>query len=1286
MSLSKYTSTTETTNLARVARLLLGPCTDVLRDILEHAAGWGNQPNPGDRSVSAYIERIRLIRNKYYGHTSDFSLKESDFRQEWRNIRYIIVELEGYLGTNTSLQDSVDEIKTCSMDPELEKKYIDKLLVIDELQKTVENLSAQHETEYIKKWKEEDSVFVETHGFPEMLQRVREQPYVTFVGVPGSGKSATVQHIALLLQKEEYEVVPMLDFRDLTQYCDPQNPQVFVINDVVGVLGVNKAKLESFLDNGGDIHKTYNNMLSEDILKDEKNKCFREMKHRVLESCEVTSSTDTFKFVKALSAMEGTYTKRRGREFTFVHDSMFEITAYHFGRQFPELIIEYMKSSYIANYVKLQTCETQKQKNMETKVEATDISSEEKTENREGTDLCIRVSINLYPMLAKRLYKDIENYELYDVFMNNALKDNQLCKAFINVLEKHTYVELKKLFLSKLEKMSKILKREEDGNDKKKNNEFKDCIEDLLLDRRHMFLMPLVCYVRVISWVIYYGHHQILRYIIHQTELHNETSSALFGNLNSDLINLGQTSKQGTNASDINKVIDDFDEILVSDSLKVSFASLYEKENIQNSAVEQTRLLVLSCYGGDVETVRILLKHVDLNYSINRTPHVYSHWAVRSRGILFRKNTPLVAACLFGHVSVVNELIGVGADVNKLGHSHTPLTAACSAGHLSVVRELCKMDANVNLECNFDTPLVKACKGGYSGIVKELITCGASTNLESASNLPLIAACENGHLNVVQILLQSGAIVNQKKDFNNPLISACSCGELVIVRELLKAGANINLQCGSICTMDALTAACKGGHISVVTELLKKGAKVNPQGLYDSPLNAACRENHSDVVIELLRVGADVNSLRLTGTALINACSRIHPNLSLIKELLEAKADVNQQDDDGNTPLLSSVRRKKDKSLIKYLIEAGADINQHNKEWYTPLTAACLDGDLNLVRDLLEMGASVNPQQIWIDRLKYIQMVRLIASSFGIYINPETISGFLANGPGYHHTTPLTAACLNGNLIMVRELLQKGADVNPKYVWKTPLITACKCRRLDVLKELLKFGAKVNFNPWHPRKPNKYKTPLTVACKRGKLEMVKELLNAKAVVNPQGAYNTPLVAACTNGFGDVVKELLKKGADVKLQSRYSTPLTAACKGGHLNVVKELIEAGADVNLHHDADEDNMPLIISCKYGSINIVKELIEAGADVNLQGKYSTPLTAACHLENVDVVKELLNAGAQINRSTLWNTPLIAACTGHNANTVKVVLEAGANVNLQNQEGETALYKTVDSENPSII
>ncbi|XP_062574474.1 uncharacterized protein LOC134236314 [Saccostrea cucullata] len=652
---SKYKSTPETTNLARVARLILGPCTDLLRDILRikippsnlsktvktwiddlkkkkqnsplnkqqialifplpntqyggdysdfdislmylllrnvckitpHIQGWGEIPYPSDNSVSANIERIRLTRNKYYGHAADFSLSDSDFKKEWQNIYDITVELEQNMGTSTVYQDAVNDIRTCSMDPEKEAKDIDKLLLIDELCETVKSHTDLHERQ-LKQWREEDEVYSETHIFQEMLNKVRRQPYMTFVGVPGSGKSSTIHHIALILQKEGYEVVPVIDIRKIEDYSDSRHPQVFVIDDVVGVLGLQRQKLELLIDyekrisdpsnrntkvlmscreavfnecnksiffsnekNTIKMHSSGNalndedkkailqkhgldrdllspallgetlgmfpllcklyskeekfsnnverfftcpaecileqfnemqrqnslcyatlvlcmlndNKLSKETLKNTGNNVFREMKSKVLESCEVESYTDTFKFVKALEAMEGTHTKVFGTEFTIIHDSVFEILAYHFGSQFPDLDLQYISSSYIANNVKVQECK--KELEVECKQdENEEFSGEEhetlRTERSQNLyDLSLRLREDQCPMLAERLYRDIENMELYDVFMNDVLKHPRVCQAFIEVLKTKSYKELKSLFLSVQKDVSKVVSKGE---------------------------------------------------------------------------------------------------------------------------------------------------------------------------------------------------------------------------------------------------------------------------------------------------------------------------------------------------------------------------------------------------------------------------------------------------------------------------------------------------------------------------------------------------------------------------------------------------------------------------------------------------------------------------------------------------------------------------------------------------------------------------------------------------------------------------------------------------------
>lgn len=199
-----YFSTPETTNLARVVRLILGPCTGVLCDVLAkeippstlpllytnnlksqlanqtkrskfriskdqekliksgkysefditllcsllrnlsqippHSNQWGNTPRQGDKSVSANIERIRLIRNRYL-HISKYYISNTEFISQWQDIFDIVQGLETYLGASTVYQAEVVNIKTCCMDPEQESKYIKALL---NLNKTIYDISGTY--------------------------------------------------------------------------------------------------------------------------------------------------------------------------------------------------------------------------------------------------------------------------------------------------------------------------------------------------------------------------------------------------------------------------------------------------------------------------------------------------------------------------------------------------------------------------------------------------------------------------------------------------------------------------------------------------------------------------------------------------------------------------------------------------------------------------------------------------------------------------------------------------------------------------------------------------------------------------------------------------------------------------------------------------------------------------------------------------------------------------------------------------------------------------------------
>lgn len=105
-----------------------------------HSTQWGNEPSQGDISVSANVERIREIRNKYYAHTTNCSISDFDFKQICTTTHEIVKKLEDYLGTSTIHQNKLSNLKCCSLDPDIEKSYIERILAVDKLQETVSHL------------------------------------------------------------------------------------------------------------------------------------------------------------------------------------------------------------------------------------------------------------------------------------------------------------------------------------------------------------------------------------------------------------------------------------------------------------------------------------------------------------------------------------------------------------------------------------------------------------------------------------------------------------------------------------------------------------------------------------------------------------------------------------------------------------------------------------------------------------------------------------------------------------------------------------------------------------------------------------------------------------------------------------------------------------------------------------------------------------------------------------------------------------------------------------------
>ncbi|XP_078334287.1 uncharacterized protein LOC111100340 isoform X2 [Crassostrea virginica] len=271
MASTSYAATEEMTNINRASRLLMGPCTDQLRDLLRHYIppasfpavinrwrfqlphltvpqrnlilpnsgmyigtyedmditllyillrnvcgiqaqnkGWGNTPDSADRSVSANIERLRLARNQC-GHSTG-GMSKIDFNLVWSEIRATVVDLDKVLGIN--YEKEVDFVRCDTMDPMMEQQYRDQLLdqmkEIVNITKTIDSLKKnEYKKDTFQQWKEEDKLFVPTKASEKIETLIENNNLVIVSGHSGSGKSTIIQHIGLVYLKRGWVVFPV---------------------------------------------------------------------------------------------------------------------------------------------------------------------------------------------------------------------------------------------------------------------------------------------------------------------------------------------------------------------------------------------------------------------------------------------------------------------------------------------------------------------------------------------------------------------------------------------------------------------------------------------------------------------------------------------------------------------------------------------------------------------------------------------------------------------------------------------------------------------------------------------------------------------------------------------------------------------------------------------------------------------------------------------------------------------------------------------------------------------
>jgi ankyrin repeat protein len=486
------------------------------------------------------------------------------------------------------------------------------------------------------------------------------------------------------------------------------------------------------------------------------------------------------------------------------------------------------------------------------------------------------------------------------------------------------------------------------------------------------------------------------------------------------------------------------------------------------------------------------------------------------------EKTPLQAASRRGNEELVRTLVGMGVDVNavpKMGRCGTTgltaLQAAALSGKLEVVRFLVEKGADVNAppaENGGMTALQAAARSGsfqaaaLSGkleVLRFLVENGADVNAppaEMGGMTALQAAARNGSLEVVQFLLQHGADIDSdvaEDEGQSVLLAAVHTGNMKLIQFLIDEGADVNAESAWCCGHTALEAAVTLGNTELLRLLLDH--KADPNAHDAEPLFAAVDTASYDIVKLLLDHGADVKRSDIDGRNVIEHmvyCGKY--DFDVIELLLEHGAD--------KTSALPDVAKSGDIDLAEFLLDSELDINATQRSGRSALVEAALAGHLKMVRLFLGYGAYDRSGALHAAvRASHPTIVGLLIRAGADVNSQHKTAEYL------RFSSVLEEAAIQGNLEIIRLLLDSGADVEAKEetdgsttrtsTRTTPLQYAAIQGHLSVVHELVRRGADVNAPAWS----DDQRTALEGAAEHGRLDTVQFLINMQANVHTSRA-------------------------------------------------------------------------------------------------------------------------------------------------------------------------------------
>lgn len=575
-------------------------------------------------------------------------------------------------------------------------------------------------------------------------------------------------------------------------------------------------------------------------------------------------------------------------------------------------------------------------------------------------------------------------------------------------------------------------------------------------------------------------------------------------------------------------------------------------------------VLMLACAKGQTKVVQKLL---DLKVDINIEDHA--------------KETALAQAIRNGHEELAGLLVKNGAQISTITESgETLLMLACGKGLEKVALSLIEQGANLEaVDKNNETALMYAVKNKHIALARVLIEKGALADIVDAQGVPLLRhAIKQGNVDLIKAILQNAPKASLRVESSDLsmrngltlLMTEVLDDNQDIVKYILELApgcALVRLESGDYVGHHPLSLAVdcnKPAMAKLITELVPSAASLPIETRYEkglTPLFVAIGKNNVEMLTAILEGAPEAANFIITEGADYNIGHNAltyaidHRKVEVAKLLIDKipklAFQIKAAGSSHTIGLNALYLAIKEPKIIEYILEKipelafetvgegyckGLNILNYaitnNSKSEIPLLI--IDRVPMLASELISEGANkgLNAVHFAILERKYDIALQILAKQ------PDLRNVPVGKDHNWSGMTPLLIAIGNGNLELVKKLIELGADLETKDDSEyTPLLLAVSLERinLDIVKALLEAGADLE------AKEYRGETPLMKMVKGGDLNLMLMLVEQGAdihVTNKEGLSAVDLANKTNSEFGVAMTE---KARQMQANEKASRP-------------------------------------------------------------------------------------------------------------------------------------------------